>query len=106
MERSFRLAVRQSPADPASRMERLNWLSDKLPEIAAEGFDLLLLPESFATGYNIGDQVWSWATVIVASITHLVASAWFASRLLMSSSTIIPLKMKSTQRLDARQPAN
>ncbi len=57
MERSFRLAVRQSPADPASRMERLNWLSDKLPEIAAEVSDLLLLPELFATSYNINGQI-------------------------------------------------
>lgn len=57
VERSFRLAVGQAPADLASPMERLNWLSDKLPEIAAKGSDLLLLPELFATGYNIGGQI-------------------------------------------------
>jgi hypothetical protein len=37
--RSFRLAVGQAPAGLASPMKRLNWLSDKLPEIAAKGSD-------------------------------------------------------------------
>lgn len=57
MGRSFRLAVGQAPADLASPKERLNWLADKLPEIVANGSDLLLLPELFATGYNIGAQM-------------------------------------------------
>jgi predicted amidohydrolase len=57
MGRSFQLAVGQAPADLASPRDRLNWLSDHLPEVAAKGADLLLLPELFATGYNIGDQI-------------------------------------------------
>ena len=56
MSRRFRLAVGQSPAELATPRERLNWLSEALPGINEET-DLLLLPELFATGYNIGDQV-------------------------------------------------
>lgn len=50
----LRLAVAQSPADLATPAERLAWLSQTLPEVAAAGADLLLLPELFACGYNIG----------------------------------------------------
>ena len=57
MGRLFRLAVGQSPAGLSTTQERLNWLSGVMPGVAAERADLLLLPELFATGYNIGDQV-------------------------------------------------
>lgn len=57
MDRIFHLAVGQSPAELGSTQDRLNWLSATLPKVAATGADLLLLPELFATGYNIGDQV-------------------------------------------------
>lgn len=61
MSRTFRLAVGQSPADLATPKERLNWLAGVLPSVADDGSDLLVLPELFATGYNIGDQVCVWA---------------------------------------------
>lgn len=57
MGRTFRLAVGQSPADLSNPQDRLDWLAEALPAIATEGADLLVLPELFATGYNIGDQV-------------------------------------------------
>lgn len=57
MGRSFRLAIGQSPASLPDPQARLDWLSDTLPEIAAHGTDLLLLPELFACGYNIGARV-------------------------------------------------
>ncbi len=57
MERVFRIAVGQAPADLPTPIDRLDWLTGILPEIAAQGADLLLLPELFATGYNIADQV-------------------------------------------------
>lgn len=57
MQASFRLAVGQSPAELATPQARLDWLRAALPEIAAKQTDLLLLPELFATGYNIGDQI-------------------------------------------------
>ena len=54
---SFRLAVGQSPAELASPEARLDWLREVLPQVEAEHADLLLLPELFATGYHIGDQI-------------------------------------------------
>lgn len=57
MARSLVLAVGQSPAELPTTQSRLAWLSDTLPDVVARGADLLLLPELFATGYNIGDQV-------------------------------------------------
>lgn len=57
MGHSFRLAIGQSPADLPTPQARLDWLSRTLPEVAAQGTDLLLLPELFACGYNIGAQV-------------------------------------------------
>ena len=49
----FRLAVGQidSALDP---QERLDWLRSVLADLKA---DLLLLPELFATGYNVGDAL-------------------------------------------------
>ena len=57
MSRTFRLAVGQAPAGLATPQARLDWLSDALPGVAAQHADLLLLPELYATGYNIGDQI-------------------------------------------------
>ncbi|MFZ7091759.1 carbon-nitrogen hydrolase family protein [Primorskyibacter sp. 2E233] len=57
MGHTFRLAIGQSPADLPTAQVRLDWLSQALPAVAAEGVDLLVLPELFASGYNIGDQV-------------------------------------------------
>ena len=57
MGRTFRLAVGQSPADLPTPQFRLDWLSKALSAVAAQGADLLVLPELFTTGYNISDQV-------------------------------------------------
>lgn len=57
MERPFRLAVAQSPAALSTPQDRLEWLSQTVSEISSEAPDLLLLPELFATGYNIGDRI-------------------------------------------------
>lgn len=57
MGRTFRLAVGQPPAGLPTPQDRLDWLSEALPAVAADGADLLLLPELFASGYNIGDQL-------------------------------------------------
>lgn len=56
-EALLRLAVAQSPADLAGTDARLGWLASILPVVVAQGADLLLLPELFASGYNIGADV-------------------------------------------------
>ncbi len=57
MGRVLRLAVGQAPAELPTPGDRLDWLEGILPEVAAQAADLLLLPELFASGYNIGDEV-------------------------------------------------
>lgn len=57
MGRAFRLAVGQSPAALVAPLARLDWLRGILPEVCREQADLLLLPELFATGYNVGAQI-------------------------------------------------
>ena len=53
----FRLCIGQSPAELSTTAARLEWLRNILPEAASKQTDLLLLPELFATGYYIGDQI-------------------------------------------------
>ena len=51
------LAVAQAPAALAGSAARLDWLEQQLDSHRQAGFDLLVLPELFACGYNIGDDV-------------------------------------------------
>ncbi len=53
----LRLAVVQSPAELETPADRIAWLRGIVPEMADAGADLLLLPELFACGYNIGDAL-------------------------------------------------
>ena len=55
------LALAQAPSDLTRKSARLKWLEAQLPDIAASGTDLVLLPELFACGYGIGDQIHSSA---------------------------------------------
>ncbi|WP_146345763.1 carbon-nitrogen hydrolase family protein [Falsiphaeobacter marinintestinus] len=57
----MRLAVVQAPAQLDGSAARLNWLEGCLGEIAQQGADLVVLPELFACGYNIGDALISEA---------------------------------------------
>ncbi len=57
----FHLALAQAPSDLTSKSARLKWLEAQLQDIAANGTDLVLLPELFACGYGIGDQTHSSA---------------------------------------------
>lgn len=54
---SFKLAIGQSPAELASPQDRLAWLAEVLASVADQRADLLLLPELYACGYNIGAAV-------------------------------------------------
>ena len=53
----LRLAVAQAPADLPSTSTRMEWLQDVLPSVAEAGATLVVLPELFACGYNIGHGV-------------------------------------------------
>lgn len=74
MRDTLRLAVGQSPAELATPQARLGWLRDVLPEIAAQQTHLLLLPELFATGYNIGDQIVARAELATGPTAQTIAA--------------------------------
>lgn len=76
---TFCLAVGQSPAEIATPEARLEWLRDVLPEVAFKQTDLLLLPELFATGYNIGDQIAARAEPADGPIGQTIAALAKAS---------------------------
>lgn len=57
----FRLAVLQSPANLSGPRARMDWLASALPDLGRRSVDLVLLPELFLTGYNVGDQIRAWA---------------------------------------------
>lgn len=61
MENTIKLALAQSPGALNGPEERLQWLSDKLNELDSQNVDLLLLPELFLTGYNVGERLMDWA---------------------------------------------
>ena len=44
------------PLDPAANLQRLHQLA-----MEAKGADLLVLPEMFMTGYNMGSNLEAWA---------------------------------------------
>lgn len=71
---TFRLALGQSPAELATSQARLDWLGHVLPDIAAQKSDLLLLPELFATGYHIGDQIAARAEPADGPIARTIAA--------------------------------
>lgn len=74
MQAAFRLAVAQSPAELATPQVRLDWLRAALPEVAAKQTDLLLLPELFATGYNIGEAIAALAEPADGPTAQTIAS--------------------------------
>ena len=57
MGETFRLAVGQVPSELDGATARLDWLRATLAQAHREGAQMLLLPELFATGYNIGADI-------------------------------------------------
>jgi predicted amidohydrolase len=55
------LALAQNPAELDGPQNRLAWLSNALANGHGKGSDLLVLPELFLTGYNIGENIARWA---------------------------------------------
>ena len=58
---TLRITVLQSPGHLVGPKERLDWLSRHLDGFAGEKPDVVVLPELFQCGYNIGDDVNTWA---------------------------------------------
>jgi predicted amidohydrolase len=59
---SLNVAVAQNPAAlMTGPQERFNWLAETLNDEQLRGTDILLLPELFLTGYNVGQKITDWA---------------------------------------------
>jgi len=70
----FRLAVAQTAAALATPAARLDWLEEALPDLQRQEVDLLLLPELFLTGYNIGDRARDWAEAATGAAAVRIAA--------------------------------
>ena len=69
----FRLALGQSPGHLSGPDARLGWLQTALSEVQAAGADLLLLPELFAIGYNIGAGLRDLAEPVDGPVAQSIA---------------------------------
>jgi len=58
---TIEVVVAQSPAELTDRQVRFDWLEQSLKLDIMQGADLLLLPELFLTGYNIGAKIKEWS---------------------------------------------
>ncbi len=58
---SLNVVVAQNPAALTGPQERFNWLAEALNDEKLSGTDILLLPELFLTGYNVGQKITDWA---------------------------------------------
>ncbi len=70
---SLRLGVFQTPAELDGVTARLDWLATKLPGLASDGVQMVVLPELFATGYNIGHDVVALAEPADGPIARRIA---------------------------------
>ncbi|MGK0271555.1 MAG: putative amidohydrolase [Cocleimonas sp.] len=61
---SLEVVVAQSPAELDGPEARFEWLKESLNLEIIQGADLLLLPELFLTGYNIGSKVKAWSETV------------------------------------------
>lgn len=61
MGQSLNVMVAQSPGDLVGPQARLDWLKAALDQRGERRVDLMVLPELFLTGYNIGNGVREWA---------------------------------------------
>ena len=61
MAEELTVAVAQCPADLDGPQARLTWLENALDDRGFSTPDLVVLPELFHCGYNIGNQVAVWA---------------------------------------------
>lgn len=73
MDATLTVAVAQSPGELLGPQARLAWLEAQLVAGAPWSADLLVLPELFLTGYNIGDQVARWAEPCGGTMAQRIA---------------------------------
>lgn len=90
----LRLALAQAPAALSTPADRLDWLRDTLPEVAQRGADLLLLPELFACGYNIGSAVFDRAEPLTGPTFDAIAG--------MAQTTGIAIHYGFAERVDGQ----
>ena len=58
MTQHLHVVVAQNPAELVGPRARLDWLAQSLNTIQDRAVDLLVLPELFLTGYNVGEQIY------------------------------------------------
>lgn len=61
MANTLNVATIQSPGSLLGPQARIDWLKGTLQSLDSQDLDLIVLPELFLTGYNIGDRVLQWA---------------------------------------------
>ena len=57
MNNILNVATLQTPGNLCGPQARIEWLERKIKVIANQALDLIVLPELYLTGYNIGDSV-------------------------------------------------
>ena len=60
MDGKLNVAVGQCPAELVGPQARYDWLKKTLDNIDGQRLDLLILPELFLTGYNVGERLIEW----------------------------------------------
>lgn len=74
MTESLTLAVAQGPVDKEGPEARLDWLAQQLAGLAGRHVDILLLPELFLSGYNVGDKLLDWAEPVDGPMARRIAA--------------------------------
>jgi predicted amidohydrolase len=74
MTEVLNVSVVQSPAELVGPQARLNWLAEQLAEHSAKHLDLLVLPELFQCGYNIGEEISTHAEAPDGPFAKAIAS--------------------------------
>ena len=61
MQNVLHVAALQTPGGLVGQQARINWLESAIAKLAPQRVDLLVLPELYLTGYNVGEKVQQWA---------------------------------------------
>lgn len=73
MSEALTLAVAQGPMNRTGPEQRIQWLAHLLDTLSGKEIDLLLLPELFVTGYNMGEKLMQWAEPVDGAIAEKIA---------------------------------